>query len=130
MSISIVVKSKEGKEVKEIKFVSPCKILDHVMEITLVNLNKGDILQVRWNIKAEIYHNDVSADKKDLKFEASFVAKNSVSFKFVRLVRYKDKAKIFVYKELPKVLLGYYDYLIGQKQAGIEEIKANRFKEK
>ena len=54
------------------------------------------------------------AKKEELNFKKIFVITKSKLIRYIRFVKYEDKVKVFLYKNLPKKLVERYSKLLAK----------------
>jgi len=107
MSIFVKILKKNGEE-RLLTFKDSCKHLDHIMEISPLYMRDGDSLSIKWNVDVEAYTNDKLTDTSKITHYTTIEIEKPVVCKYIRLIKYGKKRKLYIYEKLPKTLKERY----------------------
>jgi len=111
--VEICIKRKEKRN-RNLYFNFTSKIIDHIGEVSPIKLNKGDTLEVVWDIEIGVEIEGIMAKKEELNFKKIFAMTEPKLIRYIRFVKYEDKVKVFLYKNLPKKLVERYSKLLAK----------------
>jgi hypothetical protein len=102
----ISIKIKKGKNTRvniSSSIKDPKRFIDWICELSNITMMPCDTLTISWDVTVYLSCDDAILDVKPIKVEQTFRPEKEMVVNFARFVHFKNKSRIYIYQEMPKV---------------------------